>query len=266
MVPIEEWAAAARVRHSRRRYTGETVAPETLAALREHCEDFQPFEGVRVVVVPEPSVDVFAGLMGGYSPPKGSTSLLVIVGDTSAHDVETKLGYTGEAAILEATRLGLGTCWVAGFFSRRKVRKLVELEPTEKAFAVSPLGYASAEKDGAEKVYNRRALSELAPGVAAGKWPDWAFEGLTLARIAPSAVNRQPWRFRLDGGGVVVSVDPKARAYGISPRLDCGIAMLHFELGALVSGGVGGWQLLPSPDVARYSLLPTGGGLQDGLA
>lgn len=263
---IEEWARAARARDSRRRFTGEPVAPETLDALGEHCDGFRPFEGARVALAREPLPSFFAGLRGGYSSFHGWTALLVMIGDATVDDVPPKVGYTGEAAVLEAVRRGLGTCWVAGLISQRKVRGMVELAPAERAFAVSPLGYAADAGDGSPPSYNRRELSELAPGVGAGKWPDWAFEGLTLARIAPSAVNRQPWRFRLDGDGIVVAVDPKTRAYGISPRLDCGIAMLHFELGALVSGGVGGWQLLPSPDVARYSLLPTGGGPQDGLA
>jgi hypothetical protein len=30
--------------------------------------------------------------------------------------------------------------------------------------------------------------------------------------------------------------------------------MLHFELGALTNGGVGGWEFLGAPDVARYRL------------
>jgi hypothetical protein len=50
----------------------------------------------------------------------------------------------------------------------------------------------------------------------------------------------------------VVSVDGPDGRY--PKALDCGIAMLHFELGALTNGGVGGWELLEAPDVARYHL------------
>ncbi|MDI3546615.1 MAG: hypothetical protein PWR10_267 [Halanaerobiales bacterium] len=49
------------------------------------------------------------------------------------------------------------------------------------------------------------------------------------------SVNRQPWRFRFSDGGVTISVDnPDKDLY--SKRLDCGIAMLHFELGARKKG------------------------------
>ncbi len=40
----------------------------------------------------------------------------------------------------------------------------------------------------------------------------------------------------------------------VSKRLECGIAMLHFELGARAMGLSGRWDFLPSPDVARLVL------------
>jgi len=36
--------------------------------------------------------------------------------------------------------------------------------------------------------------------------------------------------------------------------LDCGIAMLHLELGARSSGANGRWAALAPPDVARYEI------------
>jgi len=64
-------------------------------------------------------------------------------------------------------------------------------------------------------------------------------------------MNRQPWRFRMDDGAVVVSAVgfPTPAA---SPRLDCGIAMLHFELGARAEGCDGAWESLAGRDVARW--------------
>jgi hypothetical protein len=95
-------------------------------------------------------------------------------------------------------------------------------------------------------------VTELAPGFDAERWPDWAAEGVRLARIAPSAVNRQPWRFDLEPGSVKVSVVARGAEGSISRLLDVGIAMLHFEVGARLMGASGTWQLLEPPDVARY--------------
>jgi hypothetical protein len=45
----------------------------------------------------------------------------------------------------------------------------------------------------------------------------------------------------------------------ISRRVDCGIAMLHFEVGARLMGGVGVWEMLEAPEVARYRVGETEG-------
>ena len=80
----------------------------------------------------------------------------------------------------------------------------------------------------------------------------WAAEGVRLARIAPSAVNRQPWRFELDQGAVTVSVVGRGAEGSVSRLLDVGIAMLHFEVGARLMGAQGTWELLEAPRVALF--------------
>ena len=69
------------------------------------------------------------------------------------------------------------------------------------------------------------------------------------ARLAPSGANRQPWRFRLEERGLALPMAPGA--YWTAP-IDCGIAMLHAELGALHEGVRGDWVRLAAPDVARF--------------
>jgi hypothetical protein len=66
-----------------------------------------------------------------------------------------------------------------------------------------------------------------------------------------------PWRFRFDGRASHLSVDNPRDTYRIPKRLDRGIAMPHFELGARAAGADGRWSLLEHPDVALY--LPTRG-------
>jgi len=125
---------------------------------------------------------------------------------------------------------------------------------------VSPVGYPSSGLTFGEKLlksmagsHKRRDLTELAPGYGEQAWPEWAREAVKLARISPSAVNRQPWRFRLEEGGLVLSVDDLKDTYHIPKRLDCGIAMMHVEVGARAQGTRGSWELLDGRDVARYT-------------
>jgi hypothetical protein len=259
MLPIEDWAGAIRVRHAWRKYRRKRPIATDWHELAVHCDTFQPFEGVRVVAVERPEADIFFGFLG-IGKVSDAPSVLLFIGDESVPDVEAKVGYTGEAAVLEATRRGFGTCWITGSFKRGKVKKLVELAPGERVYGVTPVGYPETGPEGVEpprlgqgRTHKRVELSAIAPGISAGKWPTWAFEGIVAARLAPSAYNRQPWRFRFEDGAVVVSADDSGKMVG-GRRLDCGIAMLHFELGALTNGGIGGWEFLTAPDVARYTI------------
>ncbi len=51
---------------------------------------------------------------------------------------------------------------------------------------------------------------------------------------------------------MIVSAVTKGSEGNISRRLDCGIAMLHFEVGARLMGAPGRWEVLEAPQVARY--------------
>ena len=171
--------------------------------------------------------------------------------------MQTAAGYLGEGLILEATRLGLGTCWVAGSFDKTGAAELVDLAPGEQVVAVSPLGYATQRPSNGERMLRtmvkasaRLSVEKLAPGVLDGGWPQWAVTAVQAARLAPSGANRQPWRFRLDGDALVMG--RADRLYWTAP-IDFGIARLHVELGAQHEGVRGSWTMLPEPDVARFT-------------
>jgi len=260
-IPAESWRRAIEERHSRRSFGDKRIESETLVRLESLCETISTSaDGVRVVVVPEMSAGVFKGIVGAYGKVNGAPSGLLFIGNTATTHVDERVGYHGEAAVLEATSLGLDTCWVGGFFSRDKAEAYAVLSPDEQIFAVSPLGYAVASSTFTEKMmkgmagsHKRKPLEEIAPGIESGGWPEWAVDGVNAARLAPSAVNRQPWRFRLEDGAVVVYLDEPKDTYRIAKRLDCGIAMLHFEAAALSKEVPGEWTYLEGPDVARYT-------------
>lgn len=245
--PVALWHETVAQRVSRRRYDGVACAPGLIEALREHCERFRPYPDARVVLIADPPADVFTGIVGSYGKVSGAPHVLLMIADGPESEwTQTHVGYAGEAAILEATRLGLATCWVAGFFDRKKASSWTRLADSERVLAVSPVGNAAAAMSGSERVmraavraHNRRPLDELAPGW--GTWPEWARAGVQCARLAPSAVNRQPWRFSYDGSALMVSKDSAAEVPKVTKALDCGIAMLHIEIGAAREGVAGAW-------------------------
>jgi len=255
-----EWLAAVARRLSRRAFDGRPVDGGLLDAMNECCRLFRPYSDARAVLVRAPEVDVFTGIVGSYGKVTGSPHLLVFIADERGSFPDQHIGFTGEGAILEATRLGLDTCWIGGFFSAEKVGRVVDLADGERVYSVSPLGYAAQSPSTIEKAMRgmagskkRKCVEELAPGIGS-MWPQWAVSGVETARLAPSAVNRQPWRFRLEDGGLTVAQDSAFETPKVTKRLDCGIAMLHVEIGALASGMHGTWTDLAGADVARYDV------------
>jgi hypothetical protein len=105
---------------------------------------------------------------------------------------------------------------------------------------------------GAARSPKKKPLEEIVEGTAPEPWQEKAIEA---ARIAPSASNRQPWRFVVGDRSITVQADSPKDSDRFPKRLDCGIAMLHIELGAMAAGVKGKWTFLAAPDVARFEII-----------
>lgn len=246
--------AAVPRRVSRRSYSGERIDAERLERLEGLAGLWHPWPSARVVVIPEAPPALFMGIVGAYGGVSHAPSALAFVGSPLAAD---EVGYTGEALVLAATTLGLSTCWVAGVFRPGVASRLARLRQGEKVFAVSALGHVSPDRTFKERVLStsadsrhRRPLAEIAPGHE--EWPSWAQAAVATARLAPSGVNRQPWRFSYAEDGLTVSAVGMELPRAVK-RLDCGIAMFHAELGAFGEGVTGSWRRLESPGVAVFT-------------
>jgi len=261
MIPYQTWYDATFIRRSRRKFDSRALPAGTAAAIEQVCGNFRPFAAARSVLVTNSPDDVFRGAIGSYGKVKGAPAFVAFIGNNEDPYVNEKLGYTGEGAILEATALGLATCWVAGFFRSEEAASLAGAGQAERVFAVSPVGFSPRDFTFEEKMmtgfgraHRRRPILELVSGLDEKSWPAGLKTALECARSAPSAINRQPWRFHIEESAVTVSVDsPISLEFGISKRLDCGIAMLHFEIAMAAQGVKGEWQFLEPPHVARFS-------------
>ena len=280
-------------RISVRTYDPSAISPEARARLEAACSAVGagPF-GRRPRFAVTSSQDGpagFAGLagrggrIGTYGVIKDAPSFLVGVveaGDFACVDY----GYCMEGLILEATGLGLGTCWVGGVFDRGLVRKALGAARTEFCPAISPLGLPAAVPGLQDRLI--RAGSGAGEGAQArvrkdrselffeagedGRWlPCDAGAGheaplaglLEAVRIGPSASNKQPWRLLVDrrGGGLALHLFMEEdRLYNNMlgavklQELDMGIAMRHVDVASAALGLGGAWRRLDaapaSPD------------------
>ncbi len=259
-IPFSRWYSVIQSRRSRRHFDpNRPIESSSLAALETVCREFTPFPHTRAYLVSEPAKDIFKGIIGSYGKVSGAPAFIAFIGDMRASSVQEEVGYTGEGIILEATALGLNTCWVAGFFRPESVASLVEIKDNERVLAVTPVGYASRFESLVERLmtgfgltHRRLPLSKLVNEWRADSLPEWEKVSLEAARLAPSAVNRQPWGFDVDSSGITVFVRTSSPEFNVSKRLDCGIAMLHIEVAASNFGIQGAWELLEAPRVSRF--------------
>lgn len=262
-IPFSKWYPAIEKRRSRRLFDLNCpIEPDKLAALDRVCKQFVPFSGARACLVNESGYDIFKGIVGSYGKVKGPPGFIAFIGNMNRTSVQEEVGYTGEGIILEATSLGLNTCWVGGFFRPEKVASIVEIKSNERVLAVTPVGYAlksgALEEDlmtGFGRAHRRVPISNLIGGLKHDSLPEWIRTAIKAAQIAPSAVNRQPWGFEVQGNSIIVNIRTGGPEFNVAKRLDCGIAMMHIEVAALYFGIKGEWGFLEAPRVARFRAL-----------
>lgn len=164
---------------------------------------------------------------------------------------EEAFGYTFEKVVLFAESLGVGTTWIAGTMKRDAFEKAMALSDGEVMPCVSPLGYPAKKMSLREsmmrkgiKADDRFAFGEVffdgafdkpLTREAAGALVD----ALEAVRLAPSAVNKQPWRIVLSGNKAHF-YEKRSRGYNDGEwdiqKIDMGIALCHFEVAAKENG------------------------------
>ena len=202
----------------------------------------------------------------------GLSSPVIVGTDTylgaKAPDVpnyEIAFGYDLERVVLYAQSLGIGTVWIAGTFDRPAFEKAMDVKENEIMPAVTPIGYPAKKMSMREAIMRKGVkANERLPfetlffkGGFSSPLPEndaGAFRSaLKMVRLAPSAVNKQPWR-------IVVS-DRTAHFYekrskGMAARkfdvqkIDVGIALSHFVL-ALEEGGISGKFTVNDPGLSH---------------
>lgn len=179
-------------------------------------------------------------------------------------DYELACGYSFERLCLGAWALGVGTVMLGGTLSRKTFEKAMELKEDEAMPVASPVGYPAQKLSvrekmmrGAikadkrlpfEKLFFENSFEVSLTLEKAGRFAD----ALEAVRLAPSAINKQPWRAVTCGNAVHFfekkSAGMATENYDIQ-KVDMGIALAHFDL-TLEEQGVKGRFVKNKPDLA----------------
>ncbi|MEG0374985.1 MAG: nitroreductase family protein [Raoultibacter sp.] len=205
-------------RHSVRSYLDRPIEAEVLAHLQKEVDACNAESGLSLqLITNEP--EAFQGFLAGYGSFKHVSNYLAVVGTKGPHLSETT-GYYGEHIVLEATKLGLDSCWVGLTFRKGKTR--FHAGPNEKLVCVISLGYGETHG----KARKSKPMESLCS--VQGPMPSWFEEGMRAAMLAPTATNQQKFLMTL--------VDEQSvhceALRGPYAKLDLGIVKYHFEQGA----------------------------------
>lgn len=214
-------------RISRRQYLPVAIDPQKVDILLSIIEKYNRESGLSMQFV-ENGGDAFNGLNKSYGMFGGVRSIIVLKGDKDDVNLEEKLGYWGEYIVLEATRMQLGTCWVGASFDKKS--SVFDIAGNEKRICVIPVGSVPSEKTAKERFIRRMSHGKTRPPeyfyTAHTTPPAWFMDGIKAVQVAPSAVNRQKYRFSYKNGEVK-AFSEDASQFGM---VDLGIAKAHFEI------------------------------------
>ena len=146
-------------------------------------------------------------------------------------------GYIGEAFVLECTARGIATCWLGASYKKSKVREFVDIKEDETLACIIAFGFY----DGKVKRTKKKSIEQLTGlnAAAFSALPAWQQEAVNCARLSPSALNKQPWELDIKEDSIELINNSNNWGFG---GVDCGIAMLHLELGAEFRGVFGEWK------------------------
>ena len=216
---------AIRERHAVRKYVDRPIEPEKVREIQKLIDECNAECGLHIQLVLDEPLAFSTGVFK-YGQFSGVKNYLALVVKRNV-DQNEAVGRCWQRIVLLMQTLGLNSCWVGLTF--RNVKDAYRLEPDEKLRMVIACGYG--ETNGVER-RQRKPVGEFFEDARAekGTLPDWFVRGMDAALLAPTAMNRQKFFFRLLDGGKV-SARAKFDPLGYAP-LDLGIVKCNFEIAA----------------------------------
>ena len=257
-------AKTVNARSSVRTYENRDLSANEKAQINAYIENLSnPFSVDVTFRLLEKASSTDGEKLGTYGVIKGAGNYIV----ASAADKELALealGYSFEKLILYATSLGLGTCWLGGTFNRCGFAAAMNLKEGDLFPCISPIGYPAGKKSTMEslmrwvsKADQRKEWSELffkqnfSQPLTKDDAGEFAFP-LEMVRLAPSAVNKQPWRIVQDNDAYHFYLARSLKSDNEKvdlQRVDMGIATCHFHMAVLEKELQGKFQKLLKPGI-----------------
>ena len=233
---IEEYLSAMKKRCSRRKYINRTIDPKYVKQLEDNLTLYNKESGLNIKLVIGSGAELFNGFRKSYGLFVGVQNYIAMIGSKELPERMEKVGRFGEKIILEATAMGLSTCWVGTSYDKKAAATLCSAN--DALDCVIAIGYSDKKHSLKERMMeygmHRQNKAKKTLTEAEDPVPEWFKQGMDAVYLAPTARNLRPFVFKYKDGQVTAFItNPTETA-----MIDLGIAKLHFELGA----GGGSWE------------------------
>lgn len=255
-----------RRRKSVRSYDGTPLTKEEEKQIDDYiqllAQEACPFPAKVTIKRIKAGDGVDAERLGTYGIIKG-TRLFVGVTVENVPGAMEAVGYVFERFVLYMEHLGLGTCWMAGTFNRSDFENAMEIKKNELFAIISPIGHPAEKRRVFDKIMRSTIkadkrkewkdlffLNDFRTPISKDEAGAYAYP-LEMVRLAPSAVNGQPWRIVKKEGAFhfyKAGVAQADKVYDVQ-KMDLGIAAAHFELATMDKAIAGRFEKLDSVQV-----------------
>ncbi|MGL5313945.1 MAG: nitroreductase family protein [Peptostreptococcaceae bacterium] len=237
----KSWIDACNVRVSRRSYIDKEINLDEISSLLKMIEEVNRNTQLSIQFVKD-GKEVLNGFKASYGMISGVNSFIALVGNKDIENYKQQLGYYGEMLVLEATSIGLSTCWLGGTYNKKECENLINIKDNEEVVCIVAIGYTDKDLSIKEKVVKnlnkkKKSVEEMLVSKN-NDIPSWVYSGVENALNSPSAVNKKPIVYEYTDKGVEAVIAKPNHGY---EEVDLGISMLHFQLGAIKEGHSGEW-------------------------
>ena len=217
-----EAIAAVRDRRSCRTFTGEPLESDIRRVLEQYFTR-SAADGFSL----GPLVEGVPENVGTYGVIRKAACFIPVEAEPDNASALMRAAYAAEQAVLFLTARGYGSCWLGATFNFKQL----EAAQGRKTVAAIALGKPAAREHLLSRITGKLAGSSkrLPFDVLFAVSADSDYrEALELVRLAPSSLNKQPWRAVETAEGLHFF----CTGTNIMNRLDMGIAFCHFLLAA----------------------------------
>lgn len=227
-------------RKSVRKYDPAGLPPETIGEIRRSIAETDRLDktiDLRLHLAEDGRrvAGAMGGIIGNFVKVV-APHYLVISSEAGGRYLENA-GYAVEQVVLTMTAMGLATCWLGGQVqSRGALGRAVDLPDAHRLIGLVAFGRPTDPERAVRKSSSETRRRELKDLVIAGDITGAWVPILEAARLAPSAVNTQPWRFALEPRVMHIYTAPgtglPGRFLEKTNPLDAGIALRHIRIAA----------------------------------